>query len=216
MTAPSRRRGRPPKAPQQPLTILGLDPGLSFFGYAVADIDLASRKIIRTRELGTLKTERDTHAQIRRTSDDLRRARCLHRDLSAVVDRHAINVAACEMVSTSPHARPSHAFGIMLGLVASFDFYLIELLPAQIKSAVAGNRHAPKDAIIRWALEVTAKDPVSWPTSARQNRMDLTYRAKHVTAQASHQADALAAIQAALGTSQLDDAMALQKALKVA
>lgn len=193
--------------------MLGIDPGLTHTGYAVAEVDVEQKKIVRTIELGTITTERDNHAKIRRTSDDYRRARVLRQALLAITKRYDISVAAGEMVSTSLYARPSLNFGIMLGLLASFDFYLIEVLPREVKKAATGNRDAKKEEMIRWALELTKDDDVVWPTSARQNRMDLRYRARHVTLAAEHQADALAVVNAALQTDQLRESVFLQRAI---
>lgn len=195
--------------------MLGIDPGLSNTGYAVARVDVSARKIVKTLELGTIQTERETAKTIRRTSDDLRRARKIHRELKAVVERHSIAVAACEMQSTAPYKRISLNFGVTLGVIASFDFFLIELLARDVKKSVTGDRDAPKEKIIRWALEVTRNDDVRWPTSARQNRMDLSYRARHVTLAAEHQADALAVIHAALQTCQMQDLFLLQGAITI-
>jgi Holliday junction resolvasome RuvABC endonuclease subunit len=197
------------------LTMLGIDPGLSNTGYAVARVDVSARKIVKTLELGTIQTERETAKTIRRTSDDLRRARKIHRELRAVVERHSIAVAACEMQSTAPYKRISLNFGVTLGVIASFDFFLIELLARDVKKAVTGDRDAAKEKIIRWALEVTRNDDVHWPTSARQNRMDLSYRARHVSLGAEHQADALAVIHAALQTGQMQDLFLLQGAITI-
>lgn len=202
-----------PRSAHRSITMLGLDPGLSNTGYAVADVDPERGTIIRTVELGLIKTERDTHARIRRTSDDYRRAHALHKAIRHIVDRHGISVAASEMVTTSPYVRPSLNFGIMLGVLASFDFYLIELLPREVKKAVTGNRDAKKETIIRWALDATRADDVEWPTSARANKMGLTYGGCHVTLAAEHQADALAVVAAAAQSEQLRNSMALEEAL---
>ncbi|WP_445193918.1 crossover junction endodeoxyribonuclease RuvC [Sphingomonas sp. Tas61C01] len=203
----------PESAASTYITLLGIDPGLSNTGYAVVEADLASRRLVRTLELGTICTERDNHTQVRRTSDDLRRARILRHGLQEVVQRFGITVAANEMISTSPYARPSFNFGVTLGVIASFDFMLLEVLPKEIKKAVTGNAAAKKQDIIRWALEVTQNDNVQWPTSGRQNRMDLSYRARHVTLAAEHQADALAVAYTALQSDQLRDLLALQQAI---
>lgn len=197
----------------RPIKMLGLDPGLSNTGYAVAEVDLASSSIVRVLELGTIVTERESNKTIRRTSDDLRRARKIHRELNDVIHRHEISLAACEMQSTTPYKRISLNFGVTLGVIASFDFALIEMLARDVKKAVTGDRDAPKEKIIRWALETSRNDDVRWPTSARQNRMDLSYRSRHVTLSAEHQADALAVIHAALQTDQMRDLRALQRAL---
>lgn len=207
------RRGRPGKT-AEPLVMLGIDPGLSNTGFAIAEVDIERQKILKTIELGTMTTERETNVKIRRTSDDYRRARSLHRQLSTICERHQISVAAAEMATTSKFNRPSLNFGIMLGVIASFDFFLIELLPRDVKKAVTGDRDAKKEAIIRWALETTRDDDVKWPTSSRQNRMDLNYRARHVTLAAEHQADALAVIHAALQSEQLQESISLRQALE--
>jgi hypothetical protein len=117
------------------------------------------------------------------------------------------------MVTTSPHCRPSLNFGVMIGLIASFDFFLIEVLPRDVKKAATGNRDANKQAIIRWALDLTKDDNVRWPTSKRQNKLDLTSCGRNVTRAAEHQADALAVIHAALQADQLRESLALQRAL---
>ena len=214
MTVIQAKRILPTKRRPKPLiTMLGIDPGLSNTGYAVALVDVEQARIVKTLELGTIQTERETAKTIRRTSDDLRRARKIHRELKSVVERHAISVAACEMQSTTPYKRISLNFGVTLGVIASFDFFLVELLARDVKKAVTGDRDATKEKVISWALEMTRNDDVHWPTSARQNRMDLSYRARHVTLAAEHQADALAVIFAALQSEQMSDLRALQKAL---
>lgn len=211
-----RPRGRPRKLAHDPakLVMLGIDPGISNTGYAVVEADVANRRLLRTLELGTITTERDNHTQVRRTSDDYRRARLLHRGLLDITQRYQISVAANEMISTTKFARPSLNFGIMLGVIASFDFFVLQVLPKEVKKAVTGRSDAKKTDIIRWALEVTREDDVRWPTSGRQNRMDLSYRARHVTLAAEHQADALAVIYAALQSDQLRESLLLQQAME--
>lgn len=101
----------------------------------------------------------------------------------------------------------------MLGVIASFDFFVLEVLPKEVKKSITGKADAKKEDIIKWALEVTRDDDVQWPTSARQNRMDLSYRARNVTLAAEHQADALAVAYAALQSDQLRESLTLKQAI---
>ncbi len=193
--------------------MLGIDPGLNNTGFAVAEVDLSTSRILRVFELGLLTTKRDTTRRVRRSSDDYRRAKSLVVRLRAIAERHRIHLAAAEMAATSPYKRISLNFGVMTGILASFDFPLIEVLPQQVKCAISGERSAEKVEIIGWALGITGDAPVGWPTSSIPNRLGLSHRGKTVALSAEHPADALAVIQAALASEQLGEVVALQRAL---
>lgn len=195
------------------ITMLGIDPGLNSLGYAIAEVDLASRRIIRVDALGLLTTRRDNTRKVRRSSDDYRRARSLVQRLRSLISGHDIRLAAAEMATTSPYSRPSLNFGMMIGILAGFDFALIEVLPQEVKQAITGRRSGDKTEIIRWALEVSAGDEVAWPTST-PNKLGLSFKGRPVALYAEHQADALAVIQTALSTDQIGEVIALQHALE--
>ena len=196
--------------------MLGLDPGLNSTGYAVASVDLAKRQIICVHTLGVLTTRRDNSRRVRRSSDDFRRAKSLVLRIRAISAEHDIKLVAAEMASTSPYKRISLNFGVMLGILASLDCAVIEVLPQQIKQAITGTRSGEKLEIIKWALGITGEEPVGWPTSKLPNRLGLTHRGRPVTLAAEHPADALAVIQAALESEQFNEIVALLHALEAA
>lgn len=184
------------------ITILGLDPGLSFTGYAIAEVDVSTKSIVRVADIGCAETARDNHRTIRKTSDDFRRARAQAEKIQQLVDLHQVSIVAAEMVTTTPYKLPTFSFGVMVGIIASLDKPVIEVLPREVKKVATGDDRATKRDMIAWALKKTARQKLPWPTSSRQNKLDLTYRGKHVTLAAEHPADALAIIEAAIATQQ--------------
>lgn len=193
------------------LIVLGVDPGLALTGFAVAEISIATGAIAKVREIGIHKTEKSKHRTIRKTSDDLARARLQADRLRALIDRHRIDVIACEMATTTPYTLPTFSFGVMIGIVAALARPVIEVLPQEVKIAAAGNRNATKQDVIRWAVKMTGREKLDWPTSSRKNQLGLLYRGASVTLAAEHPADALAAIQAAVSTEQFRLACAMSR-----
>ncbi|RYF46803.1 MAG: hypothetical protein EOO38_13390 [Cytophagaceae bacterium] len=183
------------------LRMLGLDPGLTNTGFAVADVDMDQRKIKRVIDLGLLKTERNILLSVRRTSDDLRRAQEIYQALHRIASDLKVDVIAVEMVTTTPYRRPNISFGVMIGVVAGLQLPVFEVLPYEAKAAAVGKRDATKKDMVHWALK-TCGEHVTWPTSAKSNKWGLMHDGSFVTLQAEHQADALAMIHGALHTEQ--------------
>ena len=184
------------------LIVLGIDPGLSSTGYAIAEVDTRSRAIRKVREIGVSKTKRSTHRTIRKTSDDLARAQEQARLLRGLLERHEVDVISCEMASTTPYTLPTFSFGVMMGIIAALDRPVVELLPFEVKQAATGDRNATKAAMIRWAVDLTSPQNLDWPTSNKRDHVGVEYRGRSVTLAAEHPADALATIHAAIASEQ--------------
>ncbi|AOG00316.1 crossover junction endodeoxyribonuclease RuvC family protein [Blastomonas sp. RAC04] len=180
---------------------LGLDPGLSFTGFAVALVDIMSAKILSVIEVGVIATERQKLKQVRLTSDGYDRARVHVSGIRRVIQTHDVRFVAMEMAAATRHIKPTFSFGVMTGIAASLEPPLIQVLPGEVK-AVAGVRQATKRDIIAWALEESRQGSADWPTSSRTNKLGLSWRGRNVAKVAEHPADALAAIKAALTTDQ--------------
>ena len=193
------------------LMVLGIDPGLALTGFAVAEVNVITRAIAKVREVGVLKTEKNHHRTVRKTSDDLARAQLQANRLRELIEKHRIDVIACEMATTTPYTLPTFSFGVMIGIVAALAKPVIEVLPGEVKIAAAGSRNATKQDIIRWAVQMTGRQKLDWPTSTRRNQLSLLYRGASITLAAEHPADALAAIQAALATEQFRLAVAMRR-----
>lgn len=195
--------------PPAKVTMLGLDFGLSFTGYAVAEIDVASANILRVHDMGLITTERGRRSTgTRRTSDDLRRAKVVADAIRQISDESAVDIVAAEMVTTTPYLRPTFSFGVLTGITAGLGRPTIEVLPYEAKRAVTGDRNAGKKEIVSWALSISRDCQSLWPTSKRPNAFCLQIEGRYVKLTAEHQADALAVIQAAIKSSQFEGAAA--------
>lgn len=189
--------------------VLGLDPGLRRTGYAVASIDPVARSILDVLNIGVLETFPLGRRGIRKTSEDLRRAKEQADGLRRVLKRTPVDLIAAEMATTTPYTLATFSFGVMVGILASLGPPIVELLPHEVKIAATGSARATKSEIIAWALTQPSSQTLDWPTSTRRNRLDLAYQGRFVTLQAEHPADALATVAACLGSEQFRVAGAL-------
>ena len=191
------------------LTVFGLDPGLGMTGYALAAVDPVAGTIADVFEVGIIQTQRTKLRAVRKTSDDLRRAREHVAALRRITSSRHIDIVAAEMVTITPYTYPTFSFGVMTGILAGLEQPIVEVLPYEVKVAATGNERAGKQEIIEWALGLPSSAPVSWPSSPRTNRLGIAYRGEFISKAAEHPADALAVIQAALRTEQFRLAMRL-------
>lgn len=192
------------RSPSALATILGLDPGIARVGFAVAVVDLRKRSIQTVLDIGLLRTERSPVKTIRRTSDDFQRARFLARKFRKIIKSHDVFAAAVEMSSTTPYQPATLAFGITLGIIATWATPVVQVLPHETKFAATGNSKAKKSSVVRWAIEKMIKDDIEWPTVEKSNSLGIKLGGQYVAAWAEHQADALATIQAALDSDEFD------------
>lgn len=189
-------------ADNREITMMGLDPGLGSTGYAVASIDLTTRQISKVISVGLVETDRQKLKQVRQTSDNLRRARHQVDTLKAIIDEHGVSMIAMEMCAAAQHIYPTFSSGVMIGVAASLGREIIEVLPHEVKVAATGDKGATKARIVAWAVGLTGKRKVGWPTSSRANSFGVRLRDAYVSKSAEHPADALGAIQASLNTEQ--------------
>lgn len=196
-----RASGRPSLARSKTVTFLGLDPGLSFTGFAVALVDITNSAIVSVIEVGVIGTERQKSKKVRITSDSYDRAKIHSQAIQRLIDKHKVDLIAMEMAAATRHIKPTFSFGVMTGIAACLEPPLIQVLPREVKAAT-GDKDAGKREIIAWALEKSVRGGADWPTSSRSNGFALSWRGKNVTRAAEHPADVLAAIEAALATDQ--------------
>ncbi len=128
----------PADPPSASGAVLGIDPGLASTGYAVLESGPARR--LDVLDLGTIRTSpRTPHAE---------RLAALHRAISELAERHAIQSAAIESwfvhpVSTSAMGM-AEARGAILAGVATATIAVTEYSPTTIKAAVTGHGRADK------------------------------------------------------------------------
>lgn len=193
------------------ITFLGIDPGLRRTGYAVAETNPLMGEITRVIEVGLVETEPRLAKQVRKTSDDMRRARIHAFRLKTLVADYKIALVAMEMSTTTPYTLPTFSFGVMTGVVASLGVEIVEVLPYEVKQAATGDPRGTKSQVIEWAMAKSGPFVRGWPMSRRRNSMGLCVDDLYVGRAAEHPADALAAVQAALRTEQFRMAISISQ-----
>lgn len=168
------------------IQITGIDAAFANMGFARMRFDTkAPRETLELVELRLITTEGQHKKEVRKSSDDLRRARELVRAVSSYCTGSLI--AAVEVPTGSQSARSAWSLGIAVGVIASCPTTLVEVSPLEVKMASAGKKTASKAEIIEWA---TTRHPHSgW----------LKHKGK-LTQANEHLADAVASIYAALET----------------
>lgn len=180
------------------VTILGIDPSLTHTGWAVSEIDLATREIVQVLEWGTVVTAPTKVKSVRRNSDDLVRSRAIVTTLNDVIARHNIKFGASEIPSGAQSARAALSFGIAVGILASLPIPLIEVMPSETKLATHGTKTASKEDIVEWVLKRTQGHPIEWTTGKKINDWAIEHNGGYITLGMEHQADAVAVTEAAI------------------
>lgn len=185
------------------INILGIDPSLTATGYAVIAVDTTTKQIVCVREVGLIETAPTKVKSVRKSSDDLSRARTIIEGLRSVIATHSIKVGTSEIPSGGQSANAAKAFGIVIGMLASLEIPLIEVTPTEVKLATCGNKIADKEDIVRWALTLPAgPSGLPWPMSRAKNEWEIEYGGLNISKKAEHPADACGTVAAALQTQQ--------------
>lgn len=175
------------------LKVLGIDPALRNFGFAIATIDIDEDRIISVDDLVLTKTEDDAGKKVRRNSDDLRRARQLEAALWRLSDPNKVDIAFAEVPVGSQSARAMASYGICIGVLAACRCSMIEVTPTEVKLNAVGTKTATKNEMIDWAHRQFPDAP--WLTRMQGGEKVLKNENEHL-------ADAIGAINAGLQTEQ--------------
>lgn len=133
------------------MKVLAIDPSFTNTGWCIARYDLAERSV-DILEGGLISTEKAAVKTIRRSSDDLRRAKEISRALSKRAEQ--VDMVFAEIPTGTQSARASWALGIALGCLANVALRspMIEITPTMTKLAATGRKDATKEEIITWAI----------------------------------------------------------------
>lgn len=165
------------------MMVLGIDPSLRNFGYALAELDLSTMQY-EVKELLLIETEATKLKKVvRKNSDDLERCRAQFTALREMQKK--AQIAFVEVPVGSQSARAMMSYGACVALLASVDVPLIQLTPTEVKMASVGTRDATKREMIDWAA---GKFP----------RADWLRKAGRLIDKNEHLADAVASINAGL------------------
>tara|TARA_R110000772_G_scaffold145543_2_gene255586 strand:- start:2461 stop:3021 length:561 start_codon:yes stop_codon:yes gene_type:complete len=174
------------------LRVAGLDPSLSNFGIAIADLD-TDDDTITPLCLSLAETKPDKNAKnVRKSSQDYDRCKDIQHVLRLTLDN--IDLIFVEMPIGSQSARAMASYGMCIGIISGLAFPIIQVSPNEVKIATVGSRTASKNDMIDWA---TNKYPhEDWKITS----------AGRFIAKNEHMADALATIEAGLLTAEYSQA----------
>ena len=181
------------------INILSLDPSLNNLGIALMsyDVESASLSIISMK---LFTTDNEAGKKVRKSSDDLRRAKELRETLTDWQKKASIVCA--EVPTGCQSARGALANGIVIGVLASITLPLIEVSPSEAKKAALGKKTGSKEEMIAWSVEQYPN--ASW--LKRKFKGQIVH-----TAANEHLADAVAIAHAAVDTLEFKSAMAMTR-----
>jgi Holliday junction resolvasome RuvABC endonuclease subunit len=169
------------------MVIAGIDPSLSNFGLAKGAYENGHFDLTH---ISLAETQPDSkNKQVRKNSQDLLRASTLHKATKEWLSD--VDLVIAEVPVGSQSARAMASYGVCIGLLASLDKPLIQVMPNEVKIAAVGNKLATKEDMINWAAQLYPTMP--WLTQKRQG---ITYMVK----KNEHIADAVGAIHAGLAS----------------
>lgn len=182
------------------LQIASIDPSLKNFGLTRGYIDIDDENFpyyIEEMRLQSSESDKKNAKVVRKNSDDLIRARQLHRGMMDMIKDASI--VFVEVPVGSQSARAMASYGICIGLLASINKPIIQVTPTEVKLAATGSKTASKQEMIAWATQ--AYPDAGWLTVKRDGKPVITDKNEHL-------ADAVAAVHAGILTDQFNQAIA--------
>lgn len=189
------------------IKLLGIDPSLNNLGLAFGRVNLDSFDVSIDKLVleHPDKADKVTKKTVRKNSDDLRRARCLHKALQQALKE--AQIAIVEVPVGSQSARAMASYGICIGVLASCNIPMIEVTPSEVKLVSVGSKTASKAEMIEWAM--TMYPDANWKMTKRGGVMVPTNANEHL-------ADAVAAIHAGLLTDQFATSASMMRSMMAA
>ena len=180
---------------------IAIDAAFANMGLACVEIELGEMIKVVGVDLTLVSTERQDKKVVRKSSDDLRRAKILADALGAYARGHAAQIAFAEVPSGSQSASAARALGIAVGVLGSYPVPIVEVSPMEVKRLFApgSKRKVPKTEIIAWAMR-------QWP------QLPWLKHAGKTTLANEHLADAMAIVMAGISTAEFKQTLAIHHA----
>lgn len=184
------------------LKVCGLDPSLNNLGLARGYYNLETGTL-NIKEIRLVQTESRSGKQVRKNSDDLRRARELATGMHDWISE--AHIVFAEIPTGAQSARAAFSNGVCLGLMSTigltaFKGNIVQVSPTEVKLCTVGNKQASKRDMINWASGVYPD--LAWPKGRGQ-----------IGDKAEHMADAIAACVAGLNTDEFKNLAAAFRSL---
>lgn len=124
------------------MKILGIDPGIKHTGWGIISCDNSGNYAQKIAS-GVINTSAEQKLPLRLAS--------ILNELQIILTQHQPNYAAIEETYVNNNAKSSlklsHARGVIMAVIASFNINIAELSPRFIKKTVVGNGAADKEQI---------------------------------------------------------------------
>ncbi len=124
------------------MIVLGIDPGTAALGYGIVE---STGGRLRSVDYGCLVTSPDATLP--------ERLLAIHRHVDGLIERHRPDVMAVERLFFTKNVQTAfgvgQARGVVLLAAAAHDVPVGEATPSEIKSAIAGDGRADKEAVGR-------------------------------------------------------------------
>lgn len=182
------------------ILVAGLDGSLRNFGVAIAWLDTETLEF-EIKDLVLIKTEKDKHKQVRKSSDNLVRAQTIHRGVIEAL--RGVTSAFLEVPSGGQSYDAVLGFGIVTGIYASLPVPVVEVSPSETKLAAVGTKTASKQEMIDWAVEKFPAAP--WRTRKLKGEIVPTLDNEHL-------ADAVAILHAGVRVPAFQQTLAILNA----
>lgn len=132
------------------MRVLGIDPGFSSMGWAVAEVRGGN---VNPLHCGVITTEKNTKKTNTRSSEDnILRAKQIHASLEFLFREHGIMLIATETMSWPRNAGVVAKMGIAWGVIAAiagqYRLPVVQAAPMILKRKVTGNGKASKEEMI--------------------------------------------------------------------
>ena len=157
--------GAPRPTDNDPMIILGIDPGLARVGYGVIEVEERSATggagSQRMLDCGMISTEAGRSEGDRMVE--------IAADLRSLIRRWRPDLASVEkffFYRSSNTIAVVQARGVLIMTLARFKIPVVEYPPMQIKLAVAGHGHADKEAVLDAVMRELALDHPPRPDDA--------------------------------------------------
>lgn len=182
------------------IRVIGIDLAFANVGLSLVGVDQApdgSFKLdLLALRLITTSSDKDTRKVVRKSSEELRRAREIHAGIQGWINETGATLAFAEIPSGTQSASAARGLGIAVGVMACIQLPVLEVTPMEVKKAVATGKAPSKAEIIAWAT-------TRWP-----NANWLRHNGR-ITQNNEHLADAAAVVVAGVKTQPFQQLIAL-------
>ena len=182
------------------ISVCGIDPAMSNFGFAEATYDTETGVIdILNLSLSETKPASKAVAKVlRKNSDDLNRASELYESFQEICKRSVY--AFIEVPVGSQSARAMASYGMCIGIIASCPIPYFQLNPTEVKLNATGSKFAEKREMIEWAVRTHPE--ANWLKRTVKGNVEFIAKNEHL-------ADAVASIYAGINGKEFKQAVAM-------